>query len=655
MQRQTHGRDHTSFHLGGGGLLLTLVGLLLLAGLITKVQADQLPPTITLDRAIHVSGSDGRDLVVGPGAYRVESHEAHLRLTPADGKESVLVQAAPTAHEETVSSPIAMVITEEGNDDQAHLVLFLPEHRGLEAVGSISGITSRGTSFSRLSRVQMQQAYAQQRQTAEFPNRLQPIKVPSQVTALKPLAPTPGIRASGPGQWVTWNYLAMHHPQVVAQALADVQAGTLSITTIGGLASPTELKEMLKTDWKSEVARMKALRSAALAPQRVTPRAIDPVGKTTSIIPPGPAPLKPSANSLIPVSFPLPLEPVNFGEVFSGRPVLRAVSMTAPEDGTMRAFLGPDASRQRFRVAKALTYTGEIRQGQLIVEKEYAGIELPVKQGQYVEIVVAFEPDPGAGPPVGNYEVFLEIDGIGQTGTRWKRTSALRARCMGIDLGLLAHAEIGHATTLTEQTVEMPIVVTNPRPDTYGVSIIPVQLPPGVTMDPVNVPLQAGTQRLPLRFHVAKTAREGPSQPIVVTVESPGFRRQVNLSMTIFHPTVFWCFGRGGWCPTKDIPGIDNATNNVNDQRLWETNVWIRDDGNWGWDATVGNLNIIDIGGTEMSVEIYFDGPVMDQVRGNVGPGSETFTRARGHTWIRENYLIAAERGVSFSFCCFDK
>ena len=637
--------------------ILTLVGLVMCAVPIAMAWADQPPPRITLDRALHVIGIDGQDLVVGPGGYRVEAHEAHLRLTPADGQESLLVQASPTVHEETVSAPVAMVVTEEGNDDQVHIVLLLPEAKGVEAVGSLSGITSRATSFSRLSRTQMQQAYAQQRQSVETPNRLPPIKV-APITLMKPVGPTPGARASGPGRWVTWNYLAMHHPQVVAQALAEVQAGVLPITAVGGLASAVELKEILKTDWKIEVAQMKALRSSALAPQRVTPRAIDQTGKTAAGILSRPAPLKAAANSLIPVSFPLPLEPKDLGEVYSGQPASGSVTLTAPEDGVILAFLGPDAIKKRFRVHRVRTFTGEFAQGRPVIEKEYQGVEMSVKRGQLVEIEVVFEPDPGAGPPVGNYEVLLEIDGVGQTGKKWKRTSAIRARCMGIDFGLLALAEVGHVTTLTDQMVEMPLILTNPGPQQYQGQITATQLPPGVTMEPVNFSHFVGQQRFPLRFRVSKTAREGFSQAIVVQVAGIGrvpFARRVDLSMTIFHPTVFWCFGRGGWCPTKDIPGIDNATNNVNDQRLWETNVWIRDDGNWGWDATVGNLNIIDIAGTEMSVEIYFDGPVMDQVRGNVGPGSETFTRVRGHTWIRENYLLAAERGVSFSFCCFDK
>lgn len=662
MCQQAHDDDHTRFRWWNKGLLLALIGLIVLVGPITMVQADQSAPTITLDRAMHFSGPDGLNLVVASGTYRVEAHKRQLRLTPADRptdeKASLYILASSTTHEEAVPAPVAMVVTEKENDDQVHLVLLLPENTGWEAIGSMSGVTSRATSFSRLSRVQMQQAYAQQRKIAESPNQLQPIKVPSSVAALKPAAPTPGARASGPGRWVTWNYLAMHHPQVVAQALADVQAGILPITAVGGLASPVELNEILKTDWKSEVVRMKALRSSALAPQRVTPRAIDPTGKTAAGIPSGPAPLKPSTNSLTPVSFSLPLEPKDLGEVYSGHPVSRTVTLTVPEDGVMLAFLGPDAIKKRFRVHRVRTYTGEFTQGRPSIEKEYQGVEMPVKRGQLVEIEVAFEPDPGAGPPVGNYEALLEIDGVGQTGKRWKRTSAIRARCMGIDFGLLALAEVGHVTTLTDQTVEMPLILTNPGPQQYQGQITATQLPLGVTMEPVNFVHSMGTQRFPLRFRVAKTAREGLSQAIVVQVTGIGqvpFTRRVDLSMTIFHPTVFWCFGRGGWCPTKDIPGIDNVTNNVNDQRLWETNVWIRDDGNWGWDATVGNLNIIDIGGTEMSVEIYFDGPVMDQVRGNVGPGSETFTRARGHTWIRDNYLIAAERGVSFSFCCFDK
>ncbi|HEY7534231.1 MAG TPA: hypothetical protein VH681_15785, partial [Nitrospiraceae bacterium] len=186
------------------------------------------------------------------------------------------------------------------------------------------------------------------------------------------------------------------------------------------------------------------------------------------------------------------------------------------------------------------------------------------------------------------------------------------------------------------------------------------QLPRGVTMEaqgPQRFDLaNQQTQRYPLRFRVSKAAQEGIGQPIVVAVTGAGVTRYVNLSVTIYHPTVFWCFGYCDGHTYVDIPGIDNRINQNNDQRIWEASVWMRDDGNYGWDVEVGNLNIVDIGGTTYLVTVFFNGgPVVNQLSKNVGPGNETFHFARGHNWIRDNYLVAAQQGVTLEFCCHDK
>jgi hypothetical protein len=74
------------------------------------------------------------------------------------------------------------------------------------------------------------------------------------------------------------------------------------------------------------------------------------------------------------------------------------------------------------------------------------------------------------------------------------------------------------------------------------------------------------------------------------------------------------------------------------------------------WQLEVGNNNIIDIGGTLYLVTAYCNGcPVMNQLSKNVGPGNDTFHFARGHNWVRDNYLVAADRGVTVEFCCHDK
>jgi hypothetical protein len=650
--------EPTASHPAWYGVLLTVMGLMCIVAPFSAVRGEPQPPMIMLDSAIHFMSPEGQDMVVNPGTYRVEQQGSQLRLTSVEGQGGLVVSATNTTHGESLDAPAALAMVEEGQDDDVHVLLLLPDYTGLEAVGTISGVQKRGTMSKMMAGSQIQRGMEFSPRISNAPSPL--TKVPPAVVAAKPTGPTPGRPVSGPGKWVTWNYLFMNHPQIVAQALADVQTGKRPVASISGLASNAELTDLLKTNWGAEVGQMKAARAASMSQRQVASRGLERFQKAPTISHSGSPSLKPSANSLSPVSFPVPLEPKNFGEVFSGQSMSTYVSLTAPDDGNMRVSLNPEALKQRFRIVRANTYTGEFKQGRPLIEKEYRGLELAVKKGQRVIVEVAFEPDPSHGPPAGNYEVFLEIDGIAQAGRRWKRTASLRARCMGIDFTLLAHAEVGHVDTLTEQVVEMPIVITNPQQRSIGGTIAATQLPRGVTMEsqgPQRFELaNQQTQRYPLRFRVSKAAQEGIGQPIVVTVTGAGVTRYVNLSVTIYHPTVFWCFGYCDGHTYVDIPGIDNRINQNNDQRIWEASVWMRDDGNYGWDVEVGNLNIVDIGGTTYLVTVSFSsGPVVNQLSKNVGPGSETFHFSRGHNWIRDNYLIAAQEGVTLNFCCHDK
>ncbi len=676
MRQPTHGK------LRYYGTLLTLIGVIISAAPLGITRAESPTSMIVLDRTLHFTGSDGQDLLVAPGSYRVETQESQLRLTPAEGKDALVVTALPAQHEESVESPVAMVVIEEGSDDQAHIVLLLPGTTALEALGTISGVSTRAAGFSPLNQAQIRKAFTQPRQSAESPNRLQPIKVaPLPPTTLKPIAPTPGSQLrSGPGKWVTWNYLYMRHPHLVAQALAEVQAGTRPLSSLAGLASPIELAEMLKTNWGAVTGQIRTTRSAALAQSRVTTRGLETYKHTVpKIASPPAAPLKPAQGYQAYEPRPVHLGLVPIGNAYSGESRKSTVVLTAPADGSMRVSLNLDATRHRFRIIRAGAYTGEWSQGSPVLAGEVRGgafaderplgagdptlismaglVELPVREGQHVNIDVAFEPDPGHGPPVGNYEALLEIDGVSLSGKRWKRTAMLQASSQGINFKLLAYAEVGHADTLTEQVVEMPILITNPENREQSVTMTAAQLPAGVTMDPQTLAVPPrGSQRQLARFRVSKAAHDGPAQPIVVNVTAYGVTRLVNLSLTIYHPTVFWCFGSCDGHNYVDIPGIDNVINGSNDQRIVEASVWIRDDGNYGWDVTMANYNIVDIGGSTYLATVSFpEGPVSNQLSKNVGPGIETFQFARGHSWIRDNYLLAAERGPVINFCCHDK
>lgn len=101
-------------------------------------------PTITLEKAVHFTSPSGEDVVIGPGTYEVEAVKEGLRLTPKDGKaeDAKVIQANPTPHPETIHATKA--VAESLGEDALRVALRRADGTGFEAVGSFSGVRSRG-------------------------------------------------------------------------------------------------------------------------------------------------------------------------------------------------------------------------------------------------------------------------------------------------------------------------------------------------------------------------------------------------------------------------------------------------------------------------------------------------------------------------------
>jgi hypothetical protein len=69
-----------------------------------------------------------------------------------------LLEAVPIQHKETLNDPKALL--RPGGTDESHIVLLLPGGRGLEAIGSISGIRSRAVRRPLTSRARTQSQQA---------------------------------------------------------------------------------------------------------------------------------------------------------------------------------------------------------------------------------------------------------------------------------------------------------------------------------------------------------------------------------------------------------------------------------------------------------------------------------------------------------------
>lgn len=100
---------------------------------------------VQLEQSLHFDAPDGQIVVVPPGAYLVEpvtQGESRLVFWHEQGK--ITIQATRTAHGQDINSREANLIQEDANQDVYHVAVFLPGGKALEAVGSVSGIKTRG-------------------------------------------------------------------------------------------------------------------------------------------------------------------------------------------------------------------------------------------------------------------------------------------------------------------------------------------------------------------------------------------------------------------------------------------------------------------------------------------------------------------------------
>jgi hypothetical protein len=100
---------------------------------------------IELDKSLHFTKPDGNDVVAPAGRYQVESTvDAQLRLVPEGGTPPLSLAASSSINGVDVTEPVAVVLSSGGDD---HIVLLLPGGTTLDAIGSTSGVGTRGPNF----------------------------------------------------------------------------------------------------------------------------------------------------------------------------------------------------------------------------------------------------------------------------------------------------------------------------------------------------------------------------------------------------------------------------------------------------------------------------------------------------------------------------
>ena len=116
-----------------------LAALPLLLGAGATAHGAESATIVRIERSIHFTDPDGRQVLAQPGFYAVTvtAGGSRLRLYPAGGAAPLTLATRTTLHEEVgIPLPLALVLSRE---DDAHVALLLPEKKALDAQGSYSG------------------------------------------------------------------------------------------------------------------------------------------------------------------------------------------------------------------------------------------------------------------------------------------------------------------------------------------------------------------------------------------------------------------------------------------------------------------------------------------------------------------------------------
>jgi hypothetical protein len=179
---------------------------------------------VTLEQPIHLSKPDGTDLLADAGGYHVEfAGDQQLRLIPDQSNSSPLIMAAlKTESDVDVPFPVAQVVLGEEDADIRHVILVLPGKTAWDAVGSLSGIRSRGSTVAvTLSGAQVQRAVATKIAAKERVSDPMGLRFPS-------------LDTPPPQGWVRRPYLAQdiganYNGEVWIIGIGDVGAGNFNI------------------------------------------------------------------------------------------------------------------------------------------------------------------------------------------------------------------------------------------------------------------------------------------------------------------------------------------------------------------------------------------------------------------------------------------
>jgi hypothetical protein len=213
-----------------------VIGFCLIASFIGGALATDAPSaTLNIEHVVHFQSADGSDLALTNGRYSVEAAMPQgMRLSAASGKP-VIVPATVATHDQKLGQPQALIVP-VGADEQ-HLILLLPGGMRLEAIGSLSGIRSRGLAAgpSTISNAALQTAVMQ----------LQPVPVIAAAPAPMPVVQAPIAAVQAPLA-VAPPVVMMPQPSLIPTAGPPPSGITLAATPLVAYLSWNAMPDVVR-------------------------------------------------------------------------------------------------------------------------------------------------------------------------------------------------------------------------------------------------------------------------------------------------------------------------------------------------------------------------------------------------------------------------
>lgn len=139
-------RDKCPIRLSLASLLLLAVTAVPASAEVTKptdmpvieLPQEEVLDTIALDRPVHFITPQASNTIAEAGPYRVQPGESSgMKLIALPNRAPMLVDALSITHETGIAESVALYVRVD--EQFPHVLLLLPDGRGLEAVGSYDG------------------------------------------------------------------------------------------------------------------------------------------------------------------------------------------------------------------------------------------------------------------------------------------------------------------------------------------------------------------------------------------------------------------------------------------------------------------------------------------------------------------------------------